>query len=166
MKKSAHPINDKAGAPGQGTTIVSGITRASFPPKVAGVTAEVLARLLRGERLTGLDAVTESSTTRLAAVIGYLGKAYSWTIDREDKAAGCCDGRLAYITEYWLGDEAIVRSMKAGAAAWCAVVWQARRQLRMKAHEARAAAVRANTARRDGHRQGLGGLLEAEGVNE
>jgi len=165
MKKDAHPIgNDKAGAPRTGATIVSGIARARLPSKVASVTAEVLARLLRGERLTSLKTVTESSTTRLAAVIGYLGAGcYGWTIDREDLAAGCRDGRIAWVREYWLCPEVIAEAHGSGGEAWCEVVLQARAQLRTKAADAYAAAAKANLHRSPGHHQGLGSLLDSEG---
>ena len=42
------------------------IAAGGLPAKLATVTSEVLARLLSGERLTGLEAVHDASTTRLA----------------------------------------------------------------------------------------------------
>ncbi|MEX8519584.1 MAG: hypothetical protein AB3X44_13820 [Leptothrix sp. (in: b-proteobacteria)] len=73
----------------------------SLPIRRTTVTAEVLARLLAGERMAGLDAVSSVSTTRLAAVIEYLQRRYAWRIDRFDKAAGCEDGRVARVAVYF-----------------------------------------------------------------
>lgn len=162
---SARPIDEgKAGAPGQGATIVAGNIGAGYPSRVASVTAEVLARMLRGERLTGLATVTTSSTTRLAAIVDYLAGHYGWTIDREDLAAGCRDGRMAWVREYRMSPQTIAHAMSAGAEAWCVQVWEARQRLRMKAPEAREAATRANLRRRAGTRRRLGSQMEAEGV--
>ena len=48
----------------------------SFPFEQDTVCAEVLCRLLCGERLTSLDAVGEASTTRLSAHVFYLEDGY------------------------------------------------------------------------------------------
>lgn len=139
--KNAHPVpKDEAGAPGQGAAIV---TPGALPAKRATVTADVLARFITGERLTGLGAVTESSTTRLAAVVHYLQDEYGWSIERTDKAAGCRDGRIAYVAEYWMHPD-LCAALAAGAGAWVAEVQAARRALRAKAAQARTAAARFN----------------------
>lgn len=63
MSNAHHPEKiEAAGAPGD-TAIIG-----SFMARRNTVRAETLARLLNGERLTGLGAVAESSTTRLADV--------------------------------------------------------------------------------------------------
>lgn len=141
--KSARHIEDTAGAPGQGATIVNA---GQFPVKPASVVAEVLARLLSGERLRGLDAVNAASTTRLAAAIHYLSDAYGWAITREDRAAGCRDGRVAWVKVYRLTPATIEAAMQSGAAAWCAVVRAARAELRSRAADAQREAQRANAA--------------------
>lgn len=162
---SAHPIQkDEAGAPGQGAAILASAFQARFPSRLASVTAEVLARLLRGERLTSLDAVAASSTTRLAAVIDYLTGQYGWAIDRKDLAAGCRDGRVAWVREYHLSAQVIANAQAAGGDGWCAGVWQERQQLRTKAPEARAAATRANLRRHALHQPARSGLLDGEGA--
>ncbi|UUZ67368.1 hypothetical protein LP416_21845 [Polaromonas sp. P2-4] len=122
--------------------------------------AEVLARLLNHERLTSLDAVSEASTTRLSAVTFYLADSYGWPIEADDKAAGCRDGRVAWVSEYFLPAEVIAHAMAAGAADWCANVRAARRALRAKAAEARRKAERANAARRGRPHPGQWGLFE------
>lgn len=131
-------------APDAGASIVPG----TFPPRKDTVTAEVLARLLSGERLTGLEAVSEASTTRLAAVVHYLLTEYRWPIEKADKAAGCRDGRVAWVAEYSMHRDAIAGAMKAGAGSWCSEVRTARRSLRKEAPRARSAAARFNAVPR------------------
>ena len=131
-----------------------------FPTKHSSVCAEVLARLLNYERLTSLDAVADASTTRLSAVVFYLASKYGWTIESTDKAAGCHDGRVAWVSEYTLPADTVARAMAAGAAAWCAEVRAARRALRAKAAEARRKADSANAARKTRPHPGQWGLFE------
>ena len=133
-----------------------------LPAKLNTVTAEVLARLLNYERLTSLDAVDEASTTRLSAVTFYLAEKYAWPIEAVDKAAGCRDGRVAWVAEYFLDPEIVARAMAAGAGDWCAKVRAARRARRAHAAQARRDAERANAARnaRRPH-PGQQGLFEA-----
>ena len=142
--ENARPIRDEASAPGTGAAIVP---LGSLPAKRATVVAEVLARLLAGERLTGLEAVNVASTTRLAGVVNYLQTDYGWSIERTDRAAGCRDGRVAYVSVYWLAPEVIAQAVAAGAAAWCSDVRAARLRLRTQAAQARRAAERANAIR-------------------
>lgn len=134
----------------------------SFPAKKASVCAEVLARLLKRERLTSLDAVADASTTRLSAVVFYLTSNYGWTIDSTDKAAGCRDGRVAWVSEYFLQADTVARAMAAGAAAWCADVRVARRALRAKAAEAHRKADGANAAKKTRPHPGQWGLFEGD----
>ena len=117
------------------------------PQRKNTVTAEVLARLLNHERLTSLDAVSEASTTRLSAVTFYLVGKYQWPIAARDKAAGCRDGRVAWVAEYLLSPEVITQAMAAGAGDWCAKVRAARLARRAHAAQARSDADRANAAR-------------------
>lgn len=128
----------KQGAAVEGTPI--------FPRRIDTVTAEVLARLLRGETLTALDSVSDSSTTRLGAFIFSLAE-YGWEIESEPFAAGCKDGRVSWPHKYYLRDEVIAKAGP-GAAAWCASVFRARRDLRRKAAQAKREADRINAMRR------------------
>jgi hypothetical protein len=141
----ARPSKAESSAPGQGAPIIA---PGGFPTKLGSVCAEVLARLLNHERLTSLDAVKEASTTRLSAVTHYLATVYGWPIVADDRAAGCRDGRVAWVAEYSLPSDTVARAMAAGASAWCAKVRAARRALRAKAAEAKRAAERANVVRK------------------
>ena len=141
---SARPIKDEASAPGTGVHIIA---TGGYPAKLATVTAEVLARLLAGEKLTSLDGVREASTTRLGAVVFYLKGEYGWPIEAADKAAGCRDGRVSWVSEYALPPESIACAKAAGAAVWCADVRCARAALRANAARASRYAERVNAAR-------------------
>jgi hypothetical protein len=76
----------------------------------------------------------------------YLAHEYGWLIQSIDKAAGCKDGRVAWVSEYFLPAEIIARAMAAGAGDWCAKVRAARRARRTHAAQARRDANRANSA--------------------
>ena len=97
----------------------------------------MLARLLAGERLTSLDTVYVASTTRLGAVVFYLANDYGWQIQSIDKSAGCNDGRVAWVSEYFMPAEIIARAMAAGAGEWCVKIRAARNNRRAHAVQAR-----------------------------
>ena len=159
---SARPIEDEASAPGTGSRIIA---TGGYPAKLATVTAEVLARLLAGERLTSLDGVRDASTTRLSAVVFYLQTEYGWPIEAADKAAGCRDGRVSWVAEYAMPSASIARAMAAGAAAWCTDVRRARAVLRANAARASRNAERINAARNPGRPSpGQRGLFDGEGA--
>lgn len=153
--------NDTAGAPGTGASIV---TPGKLPHKRATVTAEVLARLLAGERLTGLAAVLDASTTRLSDVVFRLHRDYGWTVERADKATGCKDGRVATVSVYWLDSAVVVKALAAGATTWCSEVRAARMQLRTKTAQARREAERANRARINRANPKQPGLFDFQGA--
>lgn len=156
--KTPEPTKKDPSATLQGTQIVSS---GKLPTKLNTVTAEVLARLLNYERLTSLDAVSGASTTRLSAVTHYLGKEYGWPIEADDKATGCRDGRVAWVSEYFLAPEIIAHAMAAGADVWCANVRAARRAQAAQAAQARVHSQRANASRSDRRsRPGQQGLLD------
>ena len=118
-----------------------------FPTRRNTVTAEVLCRLIQGENLTGMDAVYCASTTRLAAVVDYLEKAYGWMIDRVDIDVGCADGRVAVVCAYYLNRATIRRAFDAGALAFCQSVKEARAKTRKHGSKAKAKAAMRNAAR-------------------
>jgi hypothetical protein len=119
----------------------------AFPTRLNTVTAEVLCRFLQGENLTGMDAVYCASTTRLAAVVEYLEKAYNWKIDRVDINVGCNDGRVAVVRAYYLNRPTIRRAFDFGALEFCQSVKEARAKNRKHALKAKAEATKRNAAR-------------------
>ena len=119
----------------------------SLPQRTNTVTADVLAKLLAYERLTGMESVFGSSTTRLGAFVWSLQEKYGWAIERWDKAQGCNDGRVAEVREYWLNPEAVAAAMAGGAGEWCNRVRAARCKLRKQAPKALRDAQRLNLSR-------------------
>lgn len=141
--KAARPSKTESSDTVEGAPI---LTPFGFPAKLDTVCAEVLRRLLSGERLTSLDGVSEASTTRLTAHVFYLEDAYAWCIERIDKVNGCRDGRLTYIKEYFLSASVIAQAKARGSEQWCAKVKAARLKLRTNAAKAKRQAERANIA--------------------
>jgi hypothetical protein len=140
------------------------VSSGSLPIRQNTVCAEVLCRALNGQVLTGMEAVFAASTTRLAAHIGYLETKYGWRFERDNKVAGCKDGRTVTITTYRLTPDAIEHAMQREAAAWCAGVSLARRAKRAQAEQAQVLAARLNQARAARMRQvhpGQTGLFDA-----
>ena len=122
-------------------------TIGAFPTRRDTVTAEVLALLISGWNLTGLDVVYSASTTRLAAVINYLDEKYKWTIDRFDVDVGCNDGRVAVVRSYYLDRAVIRKAFDAGALEFCRSVTVARAKTRKQAAKAKEQAAKRNAAR-------------------
>lgn len=141
--KTPNSTKAESSVPATGAQIIAAGT---LPIRHATLTAEVLFRLLNGEYMTSLGAVSEASTTRLAAVIEYIKRTYNWPIQCRDKAAGCCDGRVSWVGEYWIDSEVIALAAKSGARQWQTKVRKARAALRTKAVEAERMAARANEA--------------------
>ena len=158
----ARPIKDEASAPGTGARIIA---TGGYPAKPATVTAEVLARLLAGDKLTSLDGVRDASTTRLSAVVHYLQTEYGWPIEAAERAAGCRDGRVSWVAEYAMPRASITCAMAAGAVAWCTDVRRARAVMRANAARASRYAERVNAARNPGRpNPGQRGLFDGEGA--
>lgn len=133
----------------------------AYPKRTASACAEVLARLLNGEVLTGMDAVFEASTTRLSAHTHYLGGRYNWPIEAEARAVGCADGRLSIVAAYKLPADCIHAARAAGAGRWTAEVKAARAALRAKAADAQRRAAAMNKARkRSASHPGQGDLFQ------
>ena len=139
-------------------------THGKLPKRQNTVTAEVLSRLLNHERLTGLNAVWDASTTRLADVVWRLHKTHAWNVSSEDKVTGCNDGRVTTVSEYFLIPGIIESAMTNGADGWCSGVRVARAKLRAKAVEAKRKAAALNAARRRHSHPGQLGLFNAGGM--
>ena len=120
----------------------------SLPHRTNTASAEVLALLMKGDMLTGMDGVHAASTTRLAAHIHYLSVQYGLETIRGERAVGCKDGRVVTVTTYQL-PPAVVETARAGVAArWIATVRTDRAAKRAKAALAQRKAAIINTARK------------------
>ncbi len=144
MKLRPTPTNEKPSAQNSANPITIG----RFPKRVNTVLAQTLADLLAGLRLTGMSAVFDASTTRLAHHIHALGRDHGWVIERAERVTGTNDGRVQAVSEYFIDPELIEQAAAQGAHEWIAKVRAARRARRAKAAEARRAAERANAARK------------------
>jgi len=109
----------------------------TLPQRLDTVRAEVLAQLLGYNRLTGLNSVFASNTTRLAAVVHVLITEYLWPVKTSEKAVGTSDGRVAHVAEYFLPPEVVAQAMDQGAGDWVKGVEKARRERRKEAAEAK-----------------------------
>lgn len=119
-----------------------------LPQRQDTVTAEVLRRLIEGERLTSLAGVYEASTTRLGAVVFSLRESHGWICDTRDRAAGCKDGRVAWVTEYRLCEaQRITAAQCPEVLKWCRQVREARAKRRTEAAQAAHRAAVLNAAR-------------------
>ncbi|MCL5741982.1 MAG: hypothetical protein M1430_14345 [Betaproteobacteria bacterium] len=131
----------------------------TFPARTNTACSEILARLLSGEVLTGMDGVFEVSTTRLAAHVHYLAESYGVPTEANDRAVGCNDGRVVTVKAYSLPHNVIQSARAAGAAPWIASVRADRAALRAKAAQAQAQAARMNAARKRHTPPGQGDLF-------
>ena len=102
----------------------------SFPKQRNTVTAEVLAQLLDGKRISGMDAVFAANTTRLAATIHHLIHEHLWDIGNTDEVIQTNDGRVTEIRRYHLNHNIIAAAMQVGAREFCESVSEARKNLR------------------------------------
>ena len=102
-----------------------------FPKQHNTVRAEVLARLIKGEVMTGMSAVFDSSTTRLAVAVHALRTSYRWAIESVEKVVSTNDGRTAEIVAYLLPGLIATAAMAQGGAEYCASVRASRLALRM-----------------------------------
>ena len=117
--------------------------------RVNTVRASVLASLLQGDALTGLESVFKESTTRLGAAIFALDETHGWTIERRDVVVGTSDGRIATITTYWLPQSTIKQAFEAGAGEWISNVKAARAERRKLAGQCKRNAAQINARRFD-----------------
>lgn len=150
MKTTRHKSECPGGAgqvAEQSSVNTANSTHGTFPVKQNTVLAAVLADLLEGQRITGMGAVFEESTTRLAHHI-YALKGYGWPVQSADKVVGTNDGRVATISEYWLSPEVIEAAMAQGAREWVDGVRHARRLRRKKAAEAKRKAAQFEVAKK------------------
>lgn len=102
----------------------------AFPSKHNSVTADVLARLIQGEKLTSMDAVFAASTTRLAPKVHVLRHSNGWDIVSTPSVIHTVDGRFVEVSEYSLSAASIEAAMTGGGTQFCESVMVARERLR------------------------------------
>lgn len=102
----------------------------SFPKQRNTVIAEVLAQLLVGRHISGMDAVFAANTTRLASTIHSLIRGHLWNISHTDVVIQTNDGRVTEIRRYHLKQRIIEAAIEAGGREFCSSVDVARKSLR------------------------------------
>jgi hypothetical protein len=142
--KNARPQRVGTSANDQGHSTVG-----NLPKRINTVTAGVLAELLEGHAITGMDAVFRQCTTRAAAVILYLKSEYGWTFEHRDIATGTTDGRVAWVRAYWLSNATRAAAFADGARDWIDEVRAAAVKRRKGARDARTKAAKLNALRAD-----------------
>ncbi len=120
-----------------------------LPKLVDTVRSSVLAALLEGHALTGMDAVFNEATTRLSAAVCALQQTHGWTIERHDIDVATSDGRITPVTSYWLRQSTIRQAHDAGAAKWIASVKAARAGRRKLAPQCKKKAAQSNARKFD-----------------
>lgn len=107
----------------------------SLPSRYGTVRAEVLARLLRGAKLTAMYCVSSSNTTRLASQIEVLRNKYGWPIVTTSVEVATRDGRVQEVAEYSLPHESITSATLRGDQDFCVAVELERGRLRAAAND-------------------------------
>jgi hypothetical protein len=97
-----------------------------FPKSTTTLRAEVLATMLAGDDMAGIESVFANGTTKLATVMRALTRRYRWPIERQEFATNLADGQVAWVSMYTLPQEAIASAFAAGAGTWIAEVRTAR----------------------------------------
>jgi hypothetical protein len=97
-----------------------------FPKSTTTLRAEVLATMLAGDDMSGVESVFSSGSTKLATVMRALTRRYRWPIARREYATNMPDGTVAWVSMYTLPAEAVAGAFAIGAAVWIAEVRVAR----------------------------------------
>lgn len=120
-------------------------TAGILPTRTNIALAGVLAELLEGHTLTGMDVVFKQYTNRAAAVIRCLEVRYAWNIARRDIAIRTRDGRITQVTAYWMNIHVREAAFKAGARAWIAASKPAAKKRSNCAKQAKSRSATRNT---------------------
>jgi hypothetical protein len=97
-----------------------------FPKSTTTLRAEVLATMLAGDDMAGVESVFSSGSTKLATVMRALTRRYRWPIERQEHATNMPDGTVAWVSMYTLPVEAVAGAFALGAEAWIEEVRVAR----------------------------------------
>ena len=137
----------------------------AFPTRHNTIAAEVFSRLLKGENLTGMDAVHCCNTTRLAGASESLVKKRNWPIDLMSIDVGTSDGRVPAICVYYLTRATIRQAFDADALAFCQRTNNARAKTCGKAPKAKDDAAKHNAAHAVAKYDPTQGLLFSGGAD-
>lgn len=97
-----------------------------FPKLTTTLRAEVLATMLAGDDVSGMESVFSSGSTKLATVMRALTRRYRWPIECREFATNAPGGQVVWVSMYAIPAAAIVGAFGAGADAWIEEVRTAR----------------------------------------
>ena len=78
-----------------------------FPAGPSSLRAQVLAVMLSGEDMTGMESIFEHRKVTLNTVVRALMRKYDWPIERRDFPTNTPDGRAAWASVWCLPQEVI-----------------------------------------------------------
>jgi hypothetical protein len=108
---------------GQGCNLTSAQDMPTFPARKGTVIAAVLAELLKGRMLNCISTAQEMQTSRLKDQIASLRKRYGWrSICSNSIAIHTKDGRVQWVSQYWLPITAPDRIDTAEIGTWIKAV--------------------------------------------
>ena len=88
-------------------------------PKMPGtLRAEVLAVLLCGDDMAGMESIFDTRKVTLNTVIRALTRKYGWPIERHDFPTNTADGRAAWASVYSIAQEVIDQALAGGGQDW------------------------------------------------
>lgn len=126
-----------------------------LPSRLNTVKSDVLASLLESAVPSGMDAVFNQNTTRLSAVIHSLKNDFGWNIESSERAVNTKDGRIAFVSYYWLSQATISAAFSDGAEEWVKKVRTARTKQRRQSAKCKAKAESINARQKNNNpRQG------------
>lgn len=97
-----------------------------FPKSTTTLRAAVLATMLAGDDVSGMESVFSSGSTKLATVMRALARRYRWPIECREFATNAPGGQTVWVSMYVIPAAVIVSAFAAGAAAWIEEVRTAR----------------------------------------
>ena len=104
----------------------------TLPSRKSSVVALVLAKLLSGQKVNAIDMAAEAQTSRVKDLIASLRRQHAWgSISSDRIAVGTADGRVQWVTQYWLSEEVLALARTLQNLDWVDKVFEARRIQRL-----------------------------------
>jgi hypothetical protein len=96
-----------------------------FPKSTTTLRALVLATMLAGDDVSGMESVFFSGSTKLATVMRALTRRYRWPIECREFPTNAPGGQVVWVSMYVIPAAAIVSAFGAGAETWIGEVREA-----------------------------------------
>ena len=108
-----------------------------LPTRKGSVVVSILARLLQGQKVNGIELAAEAQTSRLKDLIAPLRQQHGWGAIRSERIAlSTVDGRVQWVSQYWLPADALVGVDQLKIAAWTKAVDRERYVQRLNVKQA------------------------------